>query len=366
MNTSDMVYIMNVDWNWIKQRPHFIAELLNENFNVHVMYQHRYGRSGLQQRTESKVDVKPIYVIPRGDRYGVLSKMNKKIKCNAIRKEIKRTSASILYLTFPDQVDAISDRYQGIVVYDCMDNHPAFIKNEHKKEKIILQEQELINRADLIFVSSEHLIKVLKSRYGNEIEGKVHLVRNGYNGEIIEPEKTRSMMNNDLYTFAYFGTISSWFNFNYILRSLEEFPDIQYELFGPVAGTQIPKHKRIHYHGTIEHDKLLDSVKNANCFIMPFIVNNIIESVDPVKLYEYINYDKNILVPYYKEIERFARFVYFYNSYDEFKKQINELKNSKKLKYSDTERKSFLIENSWNCRVKYINRILDRKGNIIR
>ena len=27
MNKNELVYVMNVDWNWIKQRPHFIAEL---------------------------------------------------------------------------------------------------------------------------------------------------------------------------------------------------------------------------------------------------------------------------------------------------------------------------------------------------
>lgn len=69
MNKNELVYVMNVDWNWIKQRPHFIAELLNTQFNVHVMYQHRYGRTGLQKRENVDVNLNPIYVIPRGDRY---------------------------------------------------------------------------------------------------------------------------------------------------------------------------------------------------------------------------------------------------------------------------------------------------------
>lgn len=74
---------------------------------------------------------------------------------------------------------------------------------------------------------------------------------------------------------------------------------------------------------------------------MPFIINDIIESVDPVKLYEYINFNKNILTSYYEEIDRFDPFVYFYNSYDEFRKQIDLLKSNRKLKYSESERYSF-------------------------
>lgn len=356
-----MVYVMNVDWNWIKQRPHFIAELLNDKFEVHVMYQHRYRRKGLQQRINSTLDIKPIYVIPRGDRYKFLSEINKKIKCSTIRKRIKKTNAGIIYLTFPDQFDVISDDYKGTVIYDCMDNHPAFVKDRKQKNKIIDSEQTLVHRADFIFTSSEHLKWELIDRYGNDIEGKIYLVRNGYSGNIIEKEKTKPTTSNNLYIFTYFGTISSWFNFDYILRSLKEFPDIKYELFGPLADTHIPKHERIHYYGTVEHDKLLDCVRNSDCLIMPFIINDIIESVDPVKLYEYINFNKNILTSYYEEIDRFDPFVYFYNSYDEFRKQIDLLKSNRKLKYSESERYSFLKENSWGSRVNCINTIIDQK-----
>lgn len=364
MNKNELVYVMNVDWNWIKQRPHFIAELLNTQFNVHVMYQHRYGRTGLQKRENVDVNLNPIYVIPRGDRYVFLSKVNAAIKCNVVKKKIKKTEANILYLTFPNQVDTIPNDYKGIVIYDCMDNHPAFVNDERQMEIIIRQEENLINKASLVLVSSNHLIDILKSRYGNEIEEKINLVRNGYNGAILDQAKTVSEKKHKLYTFAYFGTISTWFNFDYILRSLEECADIQYELFGPLAGVQIPKHERIHYHGTIEHEKLLENIKDADCLIMPFLINEIIEAVDPVKLYEYINFNKNILTCRYEEIERFEPFVYFYTGYDEFIKQILNLKKSNDVKYSNDDRETFLRENSWKCRVDTIIKTLKRRGNV--
>ena len=78
---ADIVYVMNVDWNWIKQRPHFIAEGLNETHDVHVTYQHRYGRAGFQNRKTTGIDISPIYVIPKGDRYTLGAKINRLIKC---------------------------------------------------------------------------------------------------------------------------------------------------------------------------------------------------------------------------------------------------------------------------------------------
>ncbi len=55
---------------------------------------------------------------------------------------------------------------------------------------------------------------------------------------------------------------------------------------------------------------------------MPFKLNDIVEAVDPVKLYEYINFNKDILTISYKEIERFSKFTYSYDGYDEFKSQL--------------------------------------------
>ena len=351
-----MIYFMNVDWNWIKQRPHFIAEQLNEKLDVHVMYQYRYDRKGMQQRTTN------VKLDPRGDRYNILSSINRGIWKNAVRKAISRTNAEILYLTFPNQVDIIPDKYQGVVIYDCMDNHPEFMCNQNKKSKLIDQERRLTKRADYIFSSSCYLVEQLKLRYGTEIGKKSYLVRNGYNGKIVEIEKTRAEKKSELYTLSYFGTISTWFNFDYVLKSLDEFPDIQYELLGPVVGVEIPKHERIHYHGTVEHDCLLSNIRNADCLIMPFGVNEIIKAVDPVKLYEYINFNKNILVPEYDEIKRFAPFVYFYNDYTEFKNQILRLREHKDIKYSNEARKTFLTDNSWKQRAEDIFSVLDLKG----
>ncbi len=49
------------------------------------------------------------------------------------------------------------------------------------------------------------------------------------------------------------------------------------------------------FYGPIDDDKLYKNVQNFDCLIMPFKLNKLIFSVDPVKLYEYINYNKPIV-----------------------------------------------------------------------
>lgn len=359
-----IVYIMNVDWYWIKQRPHFIAERLSKYDEVTVFYQHRYSRKGYQSRNENEnnLNIKPIYVIPRGDRYKCLGKINQLIKRATITKYIQKVNAEYVYITFPDQVEIIS-HYSGKIIYDCMDNHAAFVKNVEKKQKLIEQERKLVNKATYILCSSKKLESILIERYGDKIKPKIYLVRNGYDGKLqnITEKKKRK----DRYTISYFGTISSWFNFEFLMRSLEDFVDIEYQLIGPNAGVEIPKNSRIKYVGSVEHDKLYETIENSDCLMMPFKVNDIIESVDPVKLYEYINFYKNILCVRYKEVERFDKFVFFYDTYEEYKQQLNNLIRSDCVKYTIEERNRFLKDNDWTSRALQIESIMNNNGGIV-
>lgn len=355
-----IVYVMNVDWNWIKQRPHFIAEGLAQNNDITILYQHRYGRKGYQKRDAEGLRIKPVYVIPRGDRYGALRKLNRRIKDGVIRRQAK--GADCLYLTFPDQVGAIPEHFGGKVLYDCMDNHPAFLKDSRARQELERQEAALVDRADGVLVSSLKLKEELLKRYGQQYETKITLVRNGYNAQDREvPMQTAAGHTADApYTIAYFGTISSWFNFPFLEKSVAEFPNLHYLLMGPLAdGAVIPDFPQIRYIGTVEHKALGATVADTDCLMMPFVVNEIIESVDPVKLYEYINFNKNILCVRYAEVERFAPFVHFYTDYESYREQLVQLMADRTVKYTEEQRIAFLRSNSWTSRVEIIEALLE-------
>lgn len=360
-----IVYIMNVDWRWIKQRPHFIAEGLAKNFDVTVLYQYRYNRKSLQKRNHNVrgISIKPIYVIPKGDRHRLLRKVNKSIKIFNVKKNIRKSSPDFVIATYPEQVGFIPEKFSGRLIYDCMDNHIAFISNEEQKHIMMQDEAKLIKRADVILVSSEKLKWVLVERYGNKYLSKMRLIRNGYKGSIMDTNENvcqRSKDNELLIT--YFGTVSTWFDFDILQKSLEDFKNLRYKIIGPITdGVDLPKSDRIKFAGIVEHDRLYSHVEKSDCLLMPFKVNDIIESVDPVKLYEYINFNKNIICVKYKEVERFQPFVHFYSDYDSFKEQIQSLLDNENLTYSQAERIDFLQNNNWDNRINMIIKILNNE-----
>ena len=347
---------MNVEWNWIKQRPHFIAERLNSKCDIRIVYQYKYGRTNLQKRANDNLKLVPLKVIPKITGVEKLRWINDRIIGYKIKRIIGKYRPNAIFLTYPSQECAISSNYCGDIYYDCMDNHSAFICDKKEKQKMEKQEKKLIEIATKVFVSSEYLRRTISERYQVELD-KFVLVRNAYNGNIIDPEiDETNETDNSLVKLAYIGTISSWFDFDTILQVLNSKTNVELHLYGPIDKVDIPNNSRIIYHGVIEHEKLYDTIKHMDCLIMPFVLNEIIEAVDPVKVYEYVNFNKNIIIRKYPEVERLKDFVYFYNNSAEFIDAIDRIEQSKNIKYSMKQRTDFLKENSWENRVAIISK----------
>jgi hypothetical protein len=88
---------------------------------------------------------------------------------------------------------------------------------------------------------------------------------------------------------------------------------------------------------------------------MPFIVNRLIEAVDPVKLYEYIAFGLPSLAPRYAETERFVPFVNLYNDTDDAITITETLLAKSYSEKSVENREKFLLANSWKKRSTQIS-----------
>ena len=346
-----ILYVMHLDWSWIKQRPQFIEEGLENEFNVYVLCIRGYRI----KKYIDKDNMSVFYRFPFISRYPQLWKINHFRLKHFINKHILQFNPDIIYVSSPDFIEGIPLSYKGKIVYDCMDDMIAFAF-PHIKEVMLRYEQTLIKRADAVIVSSAKLKSVLGER-NPKFASKMHIIRNGFDGNVVVPEQASK---NRLYTFCYFGTISHWFDFEILVKSLEDFPDIQYLLIGPKnPRVTIPKHDRIIHISSVEHGELFEKTKNADAVIMPFIINDIVLAVDPVKLYEYINFNKNILCVEYPEVKRFEPFVFFYRDYESYCVRIEEMKKLKEPKFSNEKRLEFLSLNTWDQRVKTVISLLD-------
>jgi len=125
----------------------------------------------------------------------------------------------------------------------------------------------------------------------------------------------------------------------------------------------LPQHERIKYLGAVRHQDIHVHVSKFDVLMMPFKVTELIQSVDPVKLYEYVFFDKPIVSVRYKEIERFSKFVDFYSNHEDLISILDRyLRENFKRKYTAEEREQFISINTWAHRVASINEKLSQSG----
>lgn len=357
--SKKILYVMHIDWRWIKQRPHFIAEGLLEYYQVKVVYFYSKRflpcfKTNKNKGTLSKI---PIIRLPFYQNKWIY-KINKAYLRFYFKILIKKYDPDYLWITFPLLYTYIPPKVECKVIYDCMDDARSFDFSENFKFYISESEKRLVKDASIIFTSSNSIYEILKNNY--KCEDKLYVIRNAFNGKIIDEINVEK---NKKYKIGYFGTISSWFDYDALRLSLEKFPSIEYYLIGPIE-SHVPKyeHSRLNYVGPVDHKELYNHVKNYDCLIMPFKLNNLVKSVDPTKLYEYINFNKPIISIYYEELEYFSPFLYFYHNHDELLDIINNLIQSGfNKKYSDSERLEFLNRNSWKERLLKIRESIDSK-----
>lgn len=339
-------YMIHVTWEWIFQRPQILELFLEKDYDCAVV-----NKKFLLKKKTSKNNKNPksmilAYQLPKES-----IPLIKKINDYLYKKTVKKCNDyDVIWLCHPVLFKYIPKNYKGKIIYDCMDNHVAMTKDENKSY-IFEQEQKLIKRADIIFVTSSKLYEEIPN-----IENAI-LVRNGFINVALSKVKEAKIKNG--YKIGYFGTVASWFDFELLNNSVKKIDDVSYHILGPIEKKCEKKvealDKRINFEGVVEHKKLREFVDDYDALIMPFIINDTVLAVDPVKLYEYICFGKCIISVWYPEIERFKPFVYFYNSEEEYIELLQMLiKNGFKPKYNSVQQEQFLQENTWEERYKVI------------
>lgn len=370
---KSILYLINVNWNWIKQRPHFISENLSEDYLVTVL-QKRYLNNPFKNNNlvrNPRVSTSTFRIIdyiqlPNNKSYFIGSRtiigyLNSFLLWYA-KKRIK-ANYDYVWITSPNIYKNLISMipHNAKMIYDCMDDYLAFPKvqrDTNLQQLIFDSENELVNQAAITIFSSEYLKNTLQKRYNKKIRSVV--VNNAIElpdiNNSLNCEKVQLLRNYEK-PLVYIGTISEWFDFETVLFALERYQDFDVFLFGPKSCV-IPNHPRIHYLGSVSHNEIFPIMSVSYALIMPFVVNDLIKSVNPVKLYEYIYSGKPVLSVRYGETEKFGDFVLLYNGKEEFC-QLLQIINEGLIKCNNQRAREFVEANTWRARHRQISTIIE-------
>lgn len=356
MKQIRILYLNHNTWNFVLQRSQVLALELQKYFECTVADLQYFPNANYGLKNNMPQRYKKIYQLRGAGKIKCLKKMNSILYKMQLNKANKY---DCIWICHPLFFNYIPKNYSGYLIYDCMDDHSQLCKPEDRK-LLVETEKKLVKKSAIKFVSSENLKQAV---YGMK---DAILVRNGFIAKDIHLPQHPT--NKPKYKIGYFGAIENWMDFSLMLKSKEL--GIEYHIIGPLKvnsftidgenySLQDMKENGISFEGLVNHDNLWEAVKNYDALIMPFVVNELILSVDPVKLYEYIAFGKCVISVWYPEIDRFAPFVYFYHSHEEYLELLNQLtQNAFKPKYNKEMQEAFLKENSWEVRGEKIKEVI--------
>lgn len=355
-----MLYIMHVSWFWIKQRPHFIAEQLIHYFNISVFSSESLIKNNQLVSTEKPFFQRSLISFPiqRFNNYKLYKKISDYFLLVQLKKQVY--NSDYIWFTSPLHYEILEKYIKPlqIVIYDCMDDFlefPSIKKSQKSSTKYLLSEQKLLKRSNFVFATSQFLKDILikRSYTRKNILVVNNAISNAFNKEKNIDYKKFISKEKEFIDLVYIGTVSHWFNFDLLMESLIHFKEIRYVLIGPKE-IEIPYHERIIYLGPVKHDDLPGYMNSSDALIMPFIVTDLIKSVNPVKLYEYISSGKPIITCHYNEINIFKKFVHGYNSNIEYFTLLSKLVKNELHQLNLEDCQNFLNLNTWDERVKEI------------
>lgn len=357
---------MHIPWGWIKQRPQFIAEELSKYFDVTVLekkVQKPGASSNLPTQKPHGLKFKCFNTVPlynplrKNTLFDLLNKLSIKKSVSFNKYDYVWISSIKMYALLREHILDTQ-----IVIYDCMDDELAFpsISGDiNLLRNAATLEVALLKRANHIICSAENLKQVILNRTG--LKKDIMVVNNAsvypeygsYNVEF------NARFNPNRRSIVYIGTVAKWFDFDSLVSLLERNQDTELYLFGPID-CDVPKHNRINIMGACAHESIWSIMLQSDILIMPFKINPLILSVNPVKLYEYIWSRKPIISIEYPESLKFSDFVYYYKDQESLDDAYNHIKdNGFTPKCQDPYRiEAFINDNSWESRVKSIVSII--------
>jgi glycosyltransferase involved in cell wall biosynthesis len=309
--------------------------------------------------TPKNILVITIPSLPYFDKMNFTRKINDRFLNFWIKHYVKKYDFNDSFLLFfePRFSCILGHLNHKLIWYDVADDRMQF---QEIKNWYLSYLEKLSEEADLITTSSETLFDQLSKYKKNNI----YLIPNGVDVDhFITNTKTQcpaDLTGIKKPILGYVGTIGEWFDFDLIKKILIKYPDMSIVVIGYLYQTQkqnmiqLKKFKNFHFLGVKCYLELPSYVQQFSCCIIPFKINKLTKSVNPLKLYEYSASGKYTVSTELQEIKKYSDYVYLAKDHDDF---LNLIQSA--LQNNDGQQLiEFAQKHNWNVIVDRLIRIL--------
>ncbi len=378
---KDILYLGVNSWDAIVQRPQHIAQGLARNHRVLYIDPTQYsfltklnrlqpGKDelrGWQPKFRTITDSLFVYTPPPMLPFSMWHPALNYINCQALYLLLKKLfdkinfNPAILWLTFPPSLPLISFLKAPLICFDCIDYYSEFFP-DHRGKILAGQETALLSQVDLVFATAAPLAEKCKKHCSS-----VYLLPNAVSSTFLK--KTRESCPAELAglprpIIGYIGAISHWLDFELIKFLAQKRPYWSFVMIGPQEkSVAIKSLSNVHVLKPKDHEKLPAYIDHFDVCTIPFIVNELTHTVNPVKLYEYLARGKPVVATNTRELKRFSRVCSLSHDKEHF---LNNIETALQEKGRERARKiqagiDLAQANRWEHRIQTISTLLESR-----
>jgi glycosyltransferase involved in cell wall biosynthesis len=191
-----------------------------------------------------------------------------------------------------------------VTVFDAMDELSKF---KFAPEHLLELEQELIDRADVVFTGGSSLYEAKKDRHDNihcfpSSVDRVHFAK--ARAHLFDPADQEDLPRPRL---GFYGVIDERFDTELLAHAAEMRPDWSFVMVGPtvkISEEDLPKRPNIHYLGPKTYAELPAYLSGWDVALMPFAMNESTMFISPTKTPEYLAGGKPVVSTRIKDVVR--------------------------------------------------------------
>lgn len=247
---------------------------------------------------------------------------------------------------------ALRDAFNARVLYDCMDDWQNWTAEPRISKWNLEEEKKLFREADVLVVTAREF-------YERQVANGLSpvLARNATDFAFFSsPGVKRLVTDKSKPVIGYFGAIADWFDLDLVTCVAKSRPQYNFLFIGHVYLPDIKKLAslpNVSMLGEKNYREIPLYLSDFDVCLIPFVLNDLIKGVDPVKMYEYFSQGKPVVITDMAEISQLADLLYVGKDADDFAAKIDEA-----VRENDPGRRQKRIEyakaNTWSARVDVI------------
>ncbi|MDF2722046.1 MAG: hypothetical protein K0Q59_1721 [Paenibacillus sp.] len=338
-----VIYPPTIDWSFMKQRPQHVMEQFARKGHAVLYFNKRNGSGPVIEKAAAN-----LFVV----RHGAYA-------LDALIPKLSLQGGPLYWTSWSKKIPH-AERFGPActVIYDCVDDFPDWEEDERR----------WLGRANGIICTAERLESKMRQAAPHK---PIAQVPNGCEWSFFNKaaaQRTSRIEGVPPWEgprLGYIGAWAPWVDESLLLRLARDMPEAQIVIVGPKLRSDEPAFpENVVFAGYRNYSELPDLLGYMDVCLIPFRLNRITESTNPIKVYEYLAAGKPVVSTDLPEVRKLEPYVKVAQTSEQF---VEAVKAACRPDDRDRQKRSlFAKQFSWDRRFSAIEATLESVAPMFR